>query len=116
MLDIVKKSDRREFGRRWSHVHAWICIEGRPRLPVMLLNFSEGGALIVVDNAVMLPYTFLLDVEAIDFRIGCQVRHRQTNSVGVRFIAADLVSEIGPIWTIDELMAKASPRADKLVG
>lgn len=116
MLEPVKKSDRREFGRRWAHVHGWVCVEGRPRLPALVRNFSEGGALIMVENALTLPYTFLLHVEAINFRIGCQARHRHTNSVGVRFVAADLVSEIGPLWSIDELMAKAAPAPGRLAG
>lgn len=101
-------SERRQFGRRWTNILGWITVEGRPRLACHVKNFSEGGALLLVDRAVTLPFTFLLHIEAIDFKIGCEVRHRSEGHVGVRFISADLVSEVGPIWTIDELMSKAA--------
>jgi methyl-accepting chemotaxis protein len=108
-MNIVSgPQDRRQFGRRWGMVHGWITVDGRPRMACTVRNFSEGGALLVVEQAMTLPYTFLLDIEAIDFKIGCQARHRQDNRIGVRFISADLVSEIGPVWSIDEMMARAT--------
>ncbi len=113
MNNALGTSDRRQFGRRWSLVHGWICIDGRPRIACHVRNFSEGGALLMIDQALTLPYTFLLTVDAIDFKIGCEVRHRSQNKVGVRFISADLVSEIGPIWTIDELMARAAEAPER---
>jgi hypothetical protein len=112
----VRAQDRREFGRRWSHVHGWITVEGRPRLPCHVRNFSEGGALIVVEQALTLPYTFRLEIESIKLRIGCQTRHRHHNRVGVRFISPDLVSEIGPVWNIDDLMAGAGHMPERMAG
>ena len=107
MNNAQGSSDRRQFGRRWSRVHGWICIDGRPRMACHVRNFSEGGALLMVEQPLALPYTFLLEVEAIDFKIGCELRHRSENNIRVRFTSADLVSEIGPIWAIDEVMARA---------
>ena len=107
-------SERRQFGRRWSHVHGWIAVEGRPRLACCVHNFSEGGAFLVLEQAQTLPYTFLLAIEAIGLTIGCEVRHHHHSRVGVRFISPDLVSESGPIWTIDELMARAARIPDRL--
>lgn len=108
------QSERRQFGRRWSHILGWIAIEGRPRTACHVKNFSEGGALLMVPDSIALPFTFLLHIDAIDFKIGCEVRHRGEGHVGVRFISADLVSEVGPIWTIDELMAKAGATVRKV--
>jgi hypothetical protein len=110
-------SERRQFGRRWTLVHGWICIEGRPRIACHVRNFCESGALLVVDQgARSLPYTFMLQIDAIDFKIGCEARHRNDTHVGVRFISSDLVGEIGPIWTIDELMARAATPPERLAG
>lgn len=114
MNKFLRQPDRRQFGRRWSEVHGWIQIVGRPRIPAAVCNFSEAGALLRVANALSLPYTFRLAIDAIEFEIGCEVRHRRGDAIGVRFIAADLVSEIGPIWSIDELMSRASAPQRKL--
>ncbi len=99
--------DRRQFGRRWSKVHAWIHIDGRPRIPCVVRNFSEGGALLLCQDVDSLPLTFKLNIDVIDFHIGCQVRHCDEGMVGVRFISADLLQEIGPVWSIEELMARS---------
>jgi hypothetical protein len=62
----------------------------------------------MVDEAATLPYTFVLEIEPIEFRVGCEVRHRHHGSIGVHFISLDLVNEVGPIWSIDELMSRAA--------
>lgn len=114
--NVSRPADRRQFGRRWSDIHGWIIVEGRPRHSCLVRNFSEAGALLMVAGAATLPFTFVLEIEAIQFRIGCEARHRHEGSVGVRFISADLVSEIGPLWSIDEMMAKAGqPKRDLAV-
>lgn len=108
--------ERRQFGRRWSHVHGWIAIEGRPRIPCVIRNFSETGALIDLDDPSRVLNRFRLTIDAIDFAVECEVRHHGRNSVGVRFLAdrADDAPQI--IHTIDELMARAmatdSPRIE----
>ena len=112
--NIPRPAERREFGRRWSDVHGWIVVEGRPKLSCQVRNFSKCGALLMVRGSHSLPLAFVLEIEAIDFRIGCQVRHSHEASIGVRFISPDLVGEIGPVWTIDELMSQAAAREPKL--
>lgn len=99
--------DRRQFGRRWSKVHAWIHVDGRPRIACVVRNFSEGGALLYCRDAGNLPLTFRLNIDVIDFEIGCRTRHRSDDSVGVCFMSSDMVHEIGPIWTIEDLMSRS---------
>ncbi len=108
MGNFARMADRRQFGRRWSKVHAWVCIDGRPRTACIVRNFSEGGALLWCDQADTLPLNFRLIIDAIGFEIGCEVRHSSGHDIGVRFISPDLVSEIGPVWTIEEKLARST--------
>lgn len=81
-----KPSDRRQFGRRQTTIHGWICIEGRPRVPCVLANLSLGGALLQLERPTWLPYTFRLVCETVGIDIMCEVRHHVDRSVGVRFM------------------------------
>lgn len=112
--------ERRQFGRRWSHVHGWISIEGRPRIACVIKDFSESGArLDIADPSVVLNW-FRLEIDVIGFAVNCQVRHHAAHSVGVRFVADEAGDEPHIIHTIDELMQRAmatdTPRTDALHG
>ena len=108
MINNRTGAERRQFGRRWSHVHGWICIEGRPRLACIIRNFSEAGALLEFDNPSIVLRRFRLEIDATGFSTACEVRHHSARQAGVRFLAEDLGNEPQMIASIDELMARAT--------
>jgi hypothetical protein len=87
-MSSIIKNERRQFGRRGSHWHAWVVMNGRRRLPCIVLNISKTGALL--EFADILPNTsqFRLIVEGYDLEIDCHVRHVRSQSVGVYFTDA----------------------------
>lgn len=88
------QGDKREFGRRWSRVHGWICVEGRPRVACTVRNYSDGGAFLLFDPGYNPPDLFRLVVEAADLTIGCEVRHRHDGSAGVRFLPEAILQRL----------------------
>ncbi len=82
------KNEQSQFGRRGSYWHAWVVMNGRRRLPCIVLNLSKTGALL--EFADILPNTsqFRLIVEGHDLDIECHVRHVRRQSVGVYFTDA----------------------------
>ncbi len=116
---MARGADRRQFGRRWSHVHGWIHIEGRPRIPCLIRNFSEAGALLEFDCPANVLSRFRLEIDVVDFAINCEVRHHTARRAGVRFLASARADEPQQVPTIDELMARAtaadSPDAEKVL-
>lgn len=77
--------ERRQFGRRATNLHGWILTDGRPRIPCMVKNVSEGGALLELDVPPALPYWFDLVIECKGFQARCEIRHQNEKWVGVRF-------------------------------
>ena len=88
MSQLGNPQDRRQFGRRQTSLHAWIEVQGRPRLSCVVRNISVGGALLGLDQPQWLPYNFKLHIEATRFVSWCEVRHQQPGAVGVRFLSA----------------------------
>ena len=107
MIRGAGEIERREFGRRWSRVHGWICIDGRPRVPCIVRNFSEGGALLQHEPHISPPTLFRLVIDAAKFEIGCEVRHRQPGSAGVRFMNEDAMQRIIARSSIETAMKLA---------
>lgn len=85
-------ADRRQFGRRQSTLHGWLIVEGRPRIPCIVRNVSDGGALVECPVPKNLPFRFHVEIEAKDFRALCEPRHQRDNWVGVRFIQIECTS------------------------
>lgn len=81
-----KVPERRQFGRRESSNHGWICIDGRPKLPCVISNISEGGALLVLEVPTWLPFHFRLRSDMPRLDVECEVRHQRPSSIGVRFV------------------------------
>lgn len=77
--------DRRQFGRRHAHVHAVIAARGRPVVPCVMRDVSEGGALLEVAHPEWLPSRFRLVVEAYRLEVDCEIMRRTETAVGVRF-------------------------------
>jgi hypothetical protein len=105
--------ERRSFGRRASQMHGWICPDGRPRIPCIVRNFSETGALIEAAEKVVLPDYFVLTIDAVGVRVGCEVRHEQAGLIGVRFVEEKAAAEpdeatASPMSTYERLLALAN--------
>jgi PilZ domain-containing protein len=78
--------ERRQFGRRQTFLHAMITGSGRPPVPCIVRDLSASGARIEVQTPAWLPRHFRLIVEG-TLRSECEVVHRSTDAVGVRFAA-----------------------------
>jgi methyl-accepting chemotaxis protein len=80
--------ERRQFGRRQSQAHATISARGRPSIPCIMRDVSDGGALLEVPNPHWLPCRFRLVIQANGFEAECEIVHRTEHAVGVRFAAS----------------------------
>lgn len=86
-MNSPRGADRRQFGRRQTYLHARIHARGRPSLPCIMRDISEGGALLQVDHPQWLPSRFRLKIEADGTEVDCEVVRRTEDAVGVRFLA-----------------------------
>lgn len=55
-------------------------------------NISSLGAMIEIDEDVDVPAQFEISLPALNFSAACEVRHRLTRSVGVRFTSNRMVA------------------------
>lgn len=85
--------DKRQFGRRQTYLHGWVKIPGRPSLACIIRNMSEGGALLVFDQATRLPFSFVLSIDGSSQTYGCEVRHNFGERVGVGFVSIESVQQ-----------------------
>lgn len=85
MLKQSKLAEQRQFGRRQTSSHGWVRVRGRPAIPCVVRNISEGGALLEFQTAEMLPYRFRIVIERESIDRECEVRHQTGTSVGVEF-------------------------------
>ena len=80
-----RASERRQFGRRQTRMHAFIVARGRPAVPCVVRDISAGGALLEVNHPSWLPSRFRVVIEPIQFEADCEVMRRTAEAVGVRF-------------------------------
>lgn len=92
-------SERRQFGRRTTCLHAWVKIPGRPQIACLVRNLSVGGALLEFDVPDWLPYRFRLHIEASGFMTNCETRHVGTRAVGVMFVETTHVRDGSSVLT-----------------
>jgi hypothetical protein len=85
-VSFPRGAERRQFGRRQTYLHARIHARGRPSVPCIMRDISEGGALLQVDHPQWLPSRFRLRIEADGTEADCEVMRRTEDSVGVRFL------------------------------
>lgn len=78
-------SERRQFGRRTTRIHAWIALPGRPRQACIVKNLSPCGALIELLEDGLLPFKFPLVMGAPEEVVICQACHQDRNLIGVQF-------------------------------
>lgn len=85
-------AEKRQFGRRQTHLHGWVSIPGRRRLPCLVKDISVGGALLAFDQMPScLPFCFRLTVESTRFESACEIRHTRENLIGVEFVPMELL-------------------------
>ena len=87
-------SERRQFGRRHTQDRGWIALPGRPALPCVIRNISEGGALLVFERTELLPFAFVLTIEGSNKDYGCEIRHHYGDRVGIGFVDLAIIGEI----------------------
>jgi PilZ domain len=78
--------ERRQFGRRKTSIHGLISARGRPDVPCVMRDVSDGGALLEVPHPQWCPSRFRLVIEANGFETECEIVHRTATAVGVRFM------------------------------
>lgn len=86
MGTLPQRAERRQFGRRQTYAHGIISARGRPDIPCIMRDVSDGGALLDVAYPQWLPSRFRLTVELSGFQSDCEIVRRMENSVGVRFL------------------------------
>jgi PilZ domain len=94
MIDNIQKTERRRFPRRQTNLAATVIIAGTPPIACTVRNISDGGALIVFENPVCVPYSFIVHIEGIGKPFGCEVRHHFGARVGVEFVDMMRVSPV----------------------
>jgi hypothetical protein len=101
--------EQRQFGRRQSGAHAWVKVRGRPAIPCVLKNISDGGALLEFVAAEMLPYRFRVTIEAEGVDRDCEIRHQTGNRVGVEFVKTESHVTGGGRATAEDVADWTSP-------
>ncbi len=85
-VEGMKGTERRQFGRRQTCVHATISTRGRPPLACVMRNVSVEGALVEVAHPQWLPNRFRLIADALGIDGDCEIVRRTDIAVGVRFV------------------------------
>jgi hypothetical protein len=87
MRNRVDYSEKRQFGRRQTHMRGWIKVAGRPVIPCIVRNLSEGGALLECEDDIWLPFSFRLTSECRQIDRTCEIRHQSgARRFGVEFV------------------------------
>ena len=80
--------ERRQFGRRRTLKFAIIRAPGCSAIRCAVVDISEGGAKIQLQDAAAVPAQFELSIEADDFAVTCQLVYRQDLHAGVKFVSS----------------------------
>jgi hypothetical protein len=85
-LPIDKPSDRRQFGRR-RVFKAGIIVQGdNQRLPITIMDISDGGARIKTAEPHRVEKEFSLEIPEDDFVVKCRLVWLEEDAVGAEFI------------------------------
>jgi PilZ domain len=95
-MAIDDQMERRQFGRRQTHLRGKIKLPGRGTRFCSVRNISHGGALLVFERAECMPFGFLLTIEGEQTVYGCEVRHHFGERVGVAFVDVSLIVPSDP--------------------
>jgi hypothetical protein len=81
--------ERRLHGRQLSHIIGFVEVLGRARIACIVLDISDGGALIELRESVHIPPAFGLYIGPSNAPIACRVEHARGYQVGVSFQPQD---------------------------
>ena len=85
---MAMTGERRDFGRRTSRIHSWICVRGRPRIPCMMMNVTATGAFLHCIPPSWLPYRFEVGIGSETNLRFCELRRIGLTGVGITFLDA----------------------------
>lgn len=88
MLKKTDHAEKRQFGRRETHLRGWVRVAGRPPISCIVRDLSQGGALLEFMDDTWLPFGFRLTTECKQVDRYCEPRHKQGTRIGVQFVAA----------------------------
>ena len=94
-------AERRQFGRRTTHIHGWVAIEGRQKIPCLVRNVSEGGALLEFEVPKNMPFMFKLVIDSKGFEAMCEMRHQGPTWMGVQFVNFERIVEPIAEWSAE---------------
>ena len=80
--------EKRKFGRRAVFKPATVIIGDCERITAIVTDISEGGARIRITDIDRTLTNFLLEIPGDDFVVHCEVVHRLSGTVGVRFLGS----------------------------
>lgn len=96
-------SEKRQFGRRATNMRGWIKVAGRPAVPCLVRNLSEGGAMLECDEDIWLPFSFRLTSECRQVDRVCEVRHQYgERRFGVEFVETAVQSTSGSVSRVSD--------------
>ena len=78
--------EKRRFGRRDTFKRSTILLADESHLPCVVVNISQGGALIQIDEPARLDDRFHLLIPEDDLLVACRIAHRTNGKVGVAYI------------------------------
>lgn len=80
--------EKRKFGRRAVFKPATVIIGDCERVSAIVTDISEGGARIRIADVDRTLTNLLLEIPGDDFVVQCEVVHRMSETVGVRFLGS----------------------------
>ena len=78
-------------------------MRGRPAIPCVVKNISNGGALLEFETAEMLPFRFRIQIESEGIDCDCETRHQDGRFMGVQFTRAEVDNRDEPKASVDEI-------------
>lgn len=88
MSTAMAFAEQRRFGRREINIRGVAIAPGHLSQPFTIRNISDGGALLVFDEAHTPPRSFRIEIAGTEFVLLCEARHHSGNAVGVSFLRA----------------------------
>jgi len=88
VLALKKPKDRREFGRRPVFKQATIAQSGGQRLAATILDASDGGVRLKVEQPELVEKEFYLEIPEDDFIVRCRLTRIDEVAVGAQYIKA----------------------------
>ena len=89
-MSTEKQDDRRQHWRFESAIEATVVGRDQPGLPCLIMNYSEGGALLEFTEEKPQSETFHLMVGAKGVDLLCEARRVSGQTIGVKFIGGEI--------------------------